>query len=240
VRRFTRALGPVREVDVALDLVPRIARAEPSVAAAASATERHLAATRDAVRGVMLAALAPDKVQKLHGTLARLRTTTDDDGLRWRKALADRVASRAGGLRAALDDAGVLYDAARLHRVRIAAKKLRYSLELVGDARVAATTRLVKALKKAQDALGALHDLQMLAHHVATVRERHRGDAALEAGLDALGRMLDERCLAMHAEFLPSRAALRKLADTANDAVAPRVLAAVPVRPLPRKRSQVA
>lgn len=239
-RRFTRALGPVRELDVAIGLMTDLGKEQPSIAGAAEATLRHLAATRDAFRGLMLAALSPDRIRKLHASLAKLRATTDDDGLRWRRALADRVVERATGLRGALDEAGVLYDAERLHRVRIAAKKLRYTLELVGDSRAAGTARLVKALKKAQDALGDLHDLQMLAHHVDTVRERHREDAALAREVETLHALLDERCRALHAGFLPSRDTLRRIADTALDRIGPRVVSAVPVRPVSPARPRVA
>jgi hypothetical protein len=65
-------------------------------------------------------------------------------------------------------------------------------------------------------------------------------DETVAGDLAALHRLLDERCRTLHAGFLPSRTALRKIADAASDAVAPRVLSPVSVRPVATKPSRVA
>ena len=63
-----------------------------------------------------------------------------------------------------------MYAAEQLHAVRIDTKKLRYALELIADARIAAVRPLVNTLKRAQDTLGKLHDLQVIEQHVAAVQ----------------------------------------------------------------------
>ena len=84
----------------------------------------------------------------------------------WRAVLAARLMRRAKRLGASLDDAGSMYAPDRLHDVRISTKKLRYALEIARDAGVAAAKPLLKVLKRHQERLGHLHDLQMLLKHV--------------------------------------------------------------------------
>ena len=85
---------------------------------------------------------------------------------------------RAKSVATALEHAGPVYVPERLHDVRISTKKLRYALEIARDAGVTAASPLVRILKRHQERLGALHDLQMLLKHVreteaspASVRE---------------------------------------------------------------------
>ena len=85
----------------------------------------------------------------------------------WRWAIDARVAQRAARLRDGDREAGAVYLPERLHAVRIAVKKLRYAVEL-GGRRVAATaaTPTLRALKRGQELLGRMHDLQMLIDRV--------------------------------------------------------------------------
>ena len=50
--------------------------------------------------------------------------------------------------------------------MRIATKKLRYALEIAADAGQAGAKPLLKVLKREQERLGHLHDLQALLKHV--------------------------------------------------------------------------
>ena len=104
---------------------------------------------------------------------------------------AGRVARRAGDPGGAPrqaaphghSGAGQIYAAEQLHVVRIATKKLRYALELVADARMAPVRPLLGTLKRAQETLGRLHDLQIIEQHVAAVRRcRRRAAARTTAG----------------------------------------------------------
>ncbi len=63
-------------------------------------------------------------------------------------------------------------DAEALHRIRIAAKRLRYALEVLGPAFKAAPDQALLALKVLQDALGLCHDWTELA---LDLEERLRG-----------------------------------------------------------------
>ena len=73
-----------------------------------------------------------------------------------------RAARRAEGLRAAIENAAGIYLPDRLHEVRIAVKKLRYALEIARDLSGSRATARIRTLKRVQDLLGRMHDLEML------------------------------------------------------------------------------
>jgi CHAD domain-containing protein len=114
------------------------------------------------------------------------------------------VMRRAKALAVALEEAGPVYVPERLHVVRISTKKLRYALEIARDAGVAAATPLVKILKRHQERLGKLHDLQMLLKHV---RETD-GVGSRVNDLAAYADSLDRDCRRLHADFVEHRAEL--------------------------------
>jgi CHAD domain-containing protein len=120
-----------------------------------------------------------------------------------------------------------------LHRVRIAAKKLRYALELAADSGTGEAAPLVRALKRVQNTLGRLHDLQVLQHHVAEVQAApplRRGGP--DGGLDALHRTLEEECRHLHARYLTSYSTLIELSETCRTAIAPQLTGHAPRRQL--------
>jgi CHAD domain-containing protein len=222
VRRITRALGPVREMDVALGVLDEIAAVDPDCAAGAVLARREVAAERERRRGRMLDAMAGRRPRKavaaVEDVLARLAVAGNGA---WRGELARRIIDRAEALRRALEEAGVLYSAPRLHAVRIAVKKLRYALELAGEVRLAPVRLAVGRLKQAQDLLGRLHDLDVVAAHAraAQVPAAAADRAALER---LLGRLQDE-CRQLHARYLQRRKGLMAVADQAREVVAPRL-----------------
>ena len=119
----------------------------------------------------MLKRLSHVNIEKLErGSRRRRQRSTGSDSAEWREALGSRLVRRAKALTKAIDEAGQMYAAEQLHQVRIATKKLRYALELAADAGVKAASAPLRALKRAQDTLGRLHDLQVLQTHVATVQ----------------------------------------------------------------------
>jgi CHAD domain-containing protein len=144
----------------------------------------------------------------------------------WRAALAARIARRARRLGRAIDTAGQVYAAQPLHDVRIAAKKLRYALEIANDTGAAPCSKAVRSLKRAQDLLGRLHDLQVLQHYAAAVgavprRRRSTPDAAL-AGLT---RLIEDECRHLHARYVAMLPALAEVMDTARRDVPARLTA---------------
>ena len=125
----------------------------------------------------------------------------------WRGVLATRVMRRAKALAVALEEAGPVYVPERLHVVRISTKKLRYALEIARDADVAAATPIVRVLKRHQERLGGLHDLQMLLKHVRET-EASPGVGSRVNDLTAYADSLDRACRRLHADFVEHRAEL--------------------------------
>jgi CHAD domain-containing protein len=127
-------------------------------------------------------------------------------------------------LRQAVQKAGQMYAAEQLHDVRIATKKLRYALELIADARIAAVRPLVNTLKRAQETLGTLHDLQVIEQHVAAVQAlppSRRG--AHDGGLKVIARTLADECRHLHGRYIKQVPALLQLLDTCMDTLIPQL-----------------
>lgn len=232
IRRLTQALGTVRELDVTLHLVDELAE-RPAIPRAALAEVRALVIEeREQRRALMLERLDGVDAAKLGRRLEAVRQSLMNPAAShaWRAALAGRIARRARRLERAIDAAGQIYEPEGLHEVRIAAKKLRYALEIADDSGAAPCVEALRTIKRVQDTLGRLHDLQVLQHHVAAVgaAPRHRRSTP-DAALAVLARMIEDDCRHLHGRYVAT------LPDLAEALVAAR--RDIPVRLTARKRS---
>lgn len=236
IRRLTRALGTVRELDVTIQILDELARAEHLPRLAVEAVRGHVIAERDARREVMLKRLGKVDAQKLGRRLASVADALDAaENEAWRDVLAARLTRRALRLGEAIEAAGQMYLPERLHRVRIAAKKLRYALELAADSGTARAADHLRMLKRTQDVLGRLHDLQILHSHVAAVQAQPDGSGGgAPAAFDALAQHIEGECRHLHARYLVSSADLLETCRTVGDTIAP-ALGGVPKRRRPLK-----
>jgi CHAD domain-containing protein len=217
VRRITRALGPVRELDVSLALLDEFEKKGAAPARAIARVRESLQAQRVSRRRDMLDAITPTRLDKLRKRLVRVAVPQAH-----REPKPDEVSEalrqageRAAILRAAIDRAGQLYLADRLHRVRVAAKKLRYALEIHRELTNSRATAAINRVKGQQDLLGRMHDLEVLIERTRGVQEglaasNRRGTIEL----DGLIRALEDECREGHARYMRGRAAMLKLCDT--------------------------
>lgn len=204
VRRVTQVLGPVRELDVTLgylgDAAARHAWQSPVVARVRRGLERD----RRERQAVAAAALRQESTKQMLRDVRRVvrdLASAGDKGV-WAKRLDRRRRKRAKALAARVGELGALYVPTRLHAVRIAAKKLRYSLEADHTIRRAPVTGDIHTLESAQEALGHLHDLQLLQD---LLHRAAREAGATRAFLDQLRRMsaeLEGECRTLHAQVL--------------------------------------
>jgi CHAD domain-containing protein len=234
IRRLTRALGTVRELDVTLGILDELARADGVPRSAVEAVRARVIAERDLGRESMLKRLDRVNVEKLHRRLASvaeaLQETSEEA---WRDPLAARLARRAERLTAAVDEAGQMYAPERLHQVRIAAKKLRYGLEIAAGVGVAAAAPRVRTLKRVQDLLGRMHDLQVLQGHVATVHaEFTPGNGVSHHGLDALAQHLEGECRQLHGRYIAASGTVRDIAAAVPAAIIPQLARPARRRPV--------
>lgn len=179
LRKVTRRLAAARELDAILALL------DGELASAAPQAQSRLRAVLGARRQRARARLAaksvandlPRLVRKLESVAERLdEADKSRAGLspavdrQWRWAVDARVAHRAGALRKAIADAGAVYLPERLHKVRIALKKLRYGLEVAVEADGLNNRADLRKLKQAQEVLGQMRDLQVLADRARQVQ----------------------------------------------------------------------
>ena len=228
IRRLTQALGSVRELDVTLHLIDELAE-RPAVPRAALAEVRALVIEeREKRRAVMLARLDHVDTAKLSRRLESVRQAlmAPTASHAWRAALAARVARRARRLERAIDEAGQVYAPQGLHDVRIAAKKLRYALEIADESGAAPCNPTLRLMKRVQDSLGRLHDLQVLQHHVAAVGATPRkGRSTPDAGLAVLSRLIEDECRHLHGKYVALLPELRAAVEGARRDVPARLTA---------------
>jgi len=216
VRRMTRALGPVRELDVALlQLDEQSAHSVVSTRALAR-VRQSMARERLKRRRDMLAAITPGKVEKLRHRLGQVSSGGEAAkpaaALHEVQLLADRRARR---LTASIERAGGLYLRDRLHAVRIAAKKLRYALEIDRELKRSRATARIAQLKRLQDLLGRMHDFEILIDRTRQVQaDVARTDRRLTTELDVLILNLEEACRREHATYMRRRPSIVKLCET--------------------------
>jgi CHAD domain-containing protein len=217
VRRITRALGPVRELDVTLLLLAELEGKQAVPARAIARVRKDVIEERQKRRRAMLEEIKPSRLEKLRKRLVEV-AAPDTHANASGDAMAEAAAQagyRARRLKAAIDRAGGIYVADRLHRVRIEAKKLRYALEIQRELTHSRSTSRLSRLKHQQDLLGRIHDLEVLidrTRHVQASLPVANRRAMSE--LDRLIRALEDECREGHAAYMHDRPALLKICDT--------------------------
>jgi CHAD domain-containing protein len=221
VRRITRALGPVREIDVSLVLLAEFEKKATTSPRAIGRVRDALIAERNARRREMLSAITPTRLNRLRKRLVRVavpevhrepRPNEVNEALR-------QAGERATILRTAIERAGQLYLIDRLHRVRIAAKKLRYALEILRELTHSRSSARINRVKAQQDLLGRMHDLEILIDRTRAVQgslaaSNRRGTIEL----DGLIRALEDECRDGHASYVRGRTAMLKLCESVIEA----------------------
>ncbi len=226
VRRLTRALGPVRELDVALFTLDEFDGLEDMPRAAIARLRHVVSEERRLLHQQMCRRIAKVDLEKLQTravSAARKgrtdRSRRDQDPARL--AVAEgRAGRRAAGLRTAIDNASGIYLPDRLHEVRIAVKKLRYAMEIARELRRSRATARVRTLKTAQDLLGRMHDLEVLIARTRAVQGAAGAAGApnlrVSGHLDRLVRRLENECRQLHGQYMAMRNKLIAICDYAE------------------------
>jgi CHAD domain-containing protein len=219
VSRLTRALGRVRELDVALVNLDEV------TADAAMQTEgiNLLRAILKDERQRLFADMAeridrvdPEKLQRKALAAVARNAESEDDALSAgrMKTVIKRAARRAVSLQAAIDNAGGIYLPDRLHEVRIAVKKLRYVLEIARELSRSRASARIRMLKTVQDLLGRMHDLEMLIMRIRALQGSERAPTLkVSADLDRLVRRLEMECRQLHVRYMVLKKKLLELCD---------------------------
>ena len=242
IRRLTRSLGIVRELDVTLLLLDEMASSDRYPRLALEEVRGRVIAQREKGRATMLKRLGTVKLDKLQ---RRLLTVSEALGVSepgdWKDALASRLVKRAKALAAAIAGAGRMYAPEQLHAARIAAKKLRYGLELALDAGAKSAAAPLRTVKRTQETLGRLHDLQVLQRQVAGVQAKPKGRSVPASGLETIARALEDECRHLHARYVATIPQLNEAVAAVRTSVIPELARQRP-RPLKmglRRRSSL-
>jgi CHAD domain-containing protein len=220
LKKLTRRLGGVREIDVLTQLLDELQGTRLAPVRALKRVGDEVREARDeAMSGFSHKSIAEAfhrTNRKLEHIAAKLEAV-DDRGSRarsWRWAIDARVARRASALKTAVSDAGSMYVPERLHKVRLALKKLRYGVELSVEAGGLRDSSDVRLLKRGQDLLGRLRDRQVLIDRVRGVQASLKPpDMAAWRELDAVLLSLEHSCRAIHARYLQNQSRLLALCD---------------------------
>lgn len=209
-----RRLGRVRELDVAQGLLAEMERQFPSSACGIAALRRDIRAKQDRARVKMLKGL--DRIDlRAEAEHIRHAGLTRHLAAYWRDIPAEirrEVVAASNAVRKAIAHAAGVYMPNRLHSVRIAAKKLRYSIEIADDTGVVAGSHIVPRLKKAQETLGRLHDLQVLSAHVRKYRSTTEAESMGDE-LSVVEAVLTAECQTLHRKYLLKRERMLALCD---------------------------
>lgn len=220
MKKLTRRLGGVREIDVLTQLLDELQSARLAPVRTLRRVGDEVREARDEAMGRFahksIAEAFHRANRKLEHIAAKLEKI-EDRGSRdrsWRWAIDARVSRRAEALKTAIAEAGAMYMPERLHRVRLALKKLRYGVELSAEAGGLAETSDIRLLKREQDLLGRLRDRQMLIDRVREVQASlEPPEMAAWRELDALVLSLEHSCRSIHARHLQSQGRLLVLCD---------------------------
>ena len=205
LKRLTRRLGRARDLDVQLELLEEL---EP----ATLNTGEDVQSLRAEWRGER-----EKSVRRLVKTMERLRVESVLDALRraasgdrvpmfairryaaaplWESVVTAQLRELAGTVAEAVDRAGGAMFPKRLHGARVSIKKLRYAMEIATATGAAKLEDAVVSMRKAQQILGRMHDLDVLAEAIRVTRH----------GAERIMPVVEYRQHALHARYLRRRA----------------------------------
>ena len=233
VRRVTRALGPVRELDVALTTLAEFGASRGVSRDSIVRVRTAIAEERRQLCARLSRRLARCDVKGL-GQRVVDQTTVPLTTLAARALLADvedRCGRRAARLRGAIETAAGIYLPDRLHDVRIRVKKLRYAMELAQDlrnarraarpARASGSTKAesarLRTLRQVQELLGRMNDLEVLIARMRALQGTSTVTGLrVSADLDQVVRMIENECRVLHGKYMAARGSVLAVCDYAE------------------------
>ena len=225
LRKIRNRLGAVRELDVLLILIDELHESRRQDRAALKRLSDAVRRDQKNARERLLQKKLP--ISELKGIARKLSRVQRDleateakqkpsarPGRGWRWALEARIAHRAVKLQASMEAAGAVYLPERLHDVRLDVKKLRYALELSVEAGGTAGEPALRVLKRTQELLGRLNDLNSLIMRIREVQASLNPPNVLAwRELQALSTAIENSSRRLHARYMHERAALAAAID---------------------------
>jgi len=223
LRRVTKRLGTVRELDVLLILIDELHVSRRDRVPAFGRIGVAVSKERDRARKRLFKNMPVSDLRRLANRLERVvdelavaeASSSKAADRRWRWAMDARLSNRAARLESAMQEAGAVYLPERLHGVRLALKKLRYAAELSHELAGTRGDADLRALRRGQDLLGRMHDLQILIDRVRQLQASLAPPSlTVWRELDALMASLEDECRRLHARYMRLRDTLTAIAGT--------------------------
>jgi len=218
-RDLTAVLGPVRELDVALLMLAELEGTDGVSAAAVTCLRSAVGDERRALHKETAKRIDQCDMDRLQRKALRALERKSDrranpvERQAQVAAARRRAARRAARVEVAVDAAGAMYLPDRLHLARIAVKKLRYALEIARDLSGSRAEARIRSLKRVQDLLGRMHDLEVLIARTRGLQADAVRDLQLSSDLDQLVRRLETEARQLHGHYIAQRRALLDLCN---------------------------
>ena len=223
MRRLGRALGEVRDLDVAAKLLKEIVWQLPSAARAVISLRQGVTQERAGLRRELIKTVERHPLDELVPTAVhRPRQRWPRGSASTERNLRSRIHEHSVKLTTAIEHAAGVYFPNRLHNVRIRAKRLRYLVEVAERTGRMRPERELAVLKRAQSVLGNLHDREWLIQRLAQSGEEHGETDVLR------GRLTEERD-ALFQDYLSRRNQLLEVSEQIRSQTAERGRRWVPV-----------
>jgi CHAD domain-containing protein len=208
-RVLGRMLGNVRDLDITHEVFRTLSMRVPAASCAIAAARRTVERDQQRARRRFAKALDDLELKPLVALRERPSITAVSFWKDWRPSIVTEMLARRQALCDAIDRAPAVYMPNRVHRVRIATKKLRYTLEVGEATGIRVNTDVVRDLRKAQDLLGRLHDIDVardVVHHL-------NGDASIADEVAILDAVMAADCAARYEKYLARRERLQAACD---------------------------
>ena len=218
-RVLGQMLGPVRELDVALELLAELAGHGLVKPAAVGRIRQRIREERTRQRRRLTGKLDRSTRRKVGQAIEDVTDTMTGIGTdrEWVKELARHFTRRAGRLRRLVRAAGSLYVSERVHAVRIEAKKLRYMFEIASETGEAESLSSVTHLKKVQQVLGRLHDLEVLQDLMRSIERPTETHQMWFRQLESFDDEIEGECRRLHSYFVAEQQEILRVCENADE-----------------------
>ncbi len=200
IRSLADALGEVRDQDVAIMALEKIASHTPTkVSPALKEFIDARKEVRERAREELIAVLEQSELEKLDAAFSEKvdkATATDDPELTFRKMSRSIILDRLKELEKLSNGLFDPFEIETLHEMRIAAKRLRYALELFQQCWRNSLATYAKRSARIQTALGDVHDcdvwIESFGREIRAAR-KHKRDEQVAAFVWLLGHFVKLR-----------------------------------------------
>ena len=180
---------------------------------------------RDAARGDADQRLERVNIEKLGRRLASVGDALDEaTDEPWRKALAAQLLKRSRRLREAMEERVTCTHPSASTRCASRRRSCATGSSWRPTAAPKQAAPHVRTIKRVQDMLGKLHDLQVLQTHVAAVQAEPRPAGHRRARRSrTLARNIEDQCRHLHGRYVASLPALREATAAVRKTIVPQL-----------------